>query len=85
MLSSRPALWAASLASPSLRILPREGVEYIAGHPNWFAFIDEWAVPVHVQDLNGSSKYIGASAVKGRKVYAFKVTKPQTILIKKKA
>ena len=28
---------------------------------------------------------IGASAVKGRKVYAFKVTKPQTILIKKKA
>ena len=27
-----------------------EGVEYIAGHPNWFAFIDEWAVPVHVQD-----------------------------------
>lgn len=62
-----------------------ENVEYIAGHPNWFAFIDEWAVPVHVQDLNGSSKYIGASAVKGRKVYAFKVTKPQTILIKKKA
>ena len=42
-----------------------ENVEYIAGHPNWFAFIDEWAVPVHVQDLNGSSKYIGASAVKG--------------------
>ena len=62
-----------------------ENVEYIAGHPNWFAFIDEWAVPVHVQDLNGSSKYIGASAVKGRKVYAFKVTKPKTILIKKKA
>ena len=62
-----------------------ENVEYIAGHPNWFAFIDEWAVPVYVQDLNGSSKYIGASAVKGRKVYAFKVTKPQTILIKKKA
>ena len=60
-------------------------VEYIAGHPNWFAFIDEWAVPVYVQDLNGSSKYIGASAVKGRKVYAFKVTKTQTILIKKKA
>ena len=62
-----------------------ENVEYIAGHPNWFAFIDEWAVPVYVQDLNGSSKYIGASAVKGRKVYAFKVTKPQTVLIKKKA
>lgn len=62
-----------------------ENVEYIAGHPNWFAFIDEWAVPVYVQDLNGSSKYIGASAVKGRKVYTFKVTKPQTILIKKKA
>ena len=32
-----------------------ENVEYIAGHPNWFAFIDEWAVPVYVQDLPAST------------------------------
>lgn len=62
-----------------------EGVEYVAGHPNWFAVVEEWAVPVHVQDLSGSGDFIGASAVQGRKVYAYKVTKPQTILVKKSA
>lgn len=61
-----------------------ENVEYVAGHPNWFAVIDEWAVPVHLQDLSGSGDFIGASAVQGRKVYAYKVTKDQTILVKKK-
>lgn len=61
-----------------------ETVEYVAGHPNWFAVIDEWAVPVHLQDLSGSGDFIGASAVQGRKVYAYKVTKGQTILVKKK-
>lgn len=61
-----------------------ENVEYVAGHLNWFAVIDEWAVPVHLQDLSGSGDFIGASAVQGRKVYAYKVTKGQTILVKKK-
>ena len=60
-----------------------ENVEYVAGHPNWFAVIDEWAVPVHLQDLSGSGDFIGASAVQGRKVYAYKVTKGQTILLEK--
>ena len=45
---------------------------------------DRWAVPVHLQDLSGSGDFIGASAVQGRKVYAYKVTKGQTILVKKK-
>lgn len=62
-----------------------ENVEYIAGHPNWFARIEEWAVPVAVNDLKGSGSFIGACAVQGRKIYAHKVTKPKTILIKKKA
>lgn len=61
-----------------------ENVEYVVGHPNWFAVIDEWAVPVYLQDLSGSGDFIGASAVQGRKVYAYKVTKGQTILVKKK-
>lgn len=60
-----------------------ENVEYVAGHPNWFAVIDEWAVPVHLQDLSGSADFIGASAVQGRKVYAYKVTKAAAILVKK--
>lgn len=59
--------------------------EFIAGHPDWCTRVHEWMVGVHLQDLAGSSKYIGASAVQGRKIYAHKVTKPQTLLIKRNA
>ena len=57
--------------------------EIIAGHPNWCSRVHEWAVPVRVQNLNESGTYIGASAVQGRKIYGHKVTKPETLLIKK--
>lgn len=60
-----------------------EGVEFIAGHPDWCCRVREWQTPVQLNDLTGSGRYIGASAVQGRKVYAHKVTKPQTLLIKK--
>lgn len=59
--------------------------EVIAGHPDWCTRINEWQVAPHVQDLAGSGKYIGASAVQGRKIYAHKVTKATAVLIKKKA
>lgn len=59
--------------------------EFIAGHPDWCTRINEWAVPVHLQDINGSGTYIGASAVQGRKIYAHKVTKAKAVYIKKKA
>ena len=59
--------------------------EIIAGHPNWCARVEEWQVPVHLQDLSGSGTFIGASAVQGRKIYAHAVTKPTTLLIKKKS
>ena len=59
--------------------------EFLAGHPDWCTRIKEWSVPVHLQDLAGSGKYIGASAVQGRSIYAHAVTKSQTLLIKKKA
>ena len=59
--------------------------ELIAGHPDWCCRIAEWKVPVHLQDLSGSGDYIGASAVQGRYIYAHTVTKPKTLLIKKKA
>lgn len=62
-----------------------ENTELIAGHPNWCVRVAEWMVPVHLQDLAGSGEYIGASAVQGRYVYAHTVTKPKTLLIKKKA
>lgn len=57
--------------------------EFIAGHPNWCHRVQEWAVDVHAQDLAGSGKYIGASAVQGRKVYGLKISKPQTVYIKR--
>ena len=57
--------------------------EFICGHPNWCHRVQEWQVPVHVQDLSGSGKYIGASAVQGRKVYGLKVSKPKTLYIKR--
>lgn len=65
--------------------LTAESTEFIAGHPDWCTRVNEWQVPVHLQDVNGSGKYIGASAVQGRKIYAHKVTKASTLFIKKKA
>lgn len=58
---------------------------FLAGHPNWCCRIEEWMVPVAVNDLKGSGKYIGASAVQGRKIYEHKVTKPKTLIIKRNA
>lgn len=65
--------------------LNAESTEFIAGHPDWCTRVNEWSVPVHLQDINGSGKYIGASAVQGRRVYEHKVTKAKTLYIKKKA
>lgn len=57
--------------------------EFIAGHPNWCHRVQEWAVDVHSQDLSGSGNYIGASAVQGRKIWGRKISKPQTVYIKR--
>lgn len=48
-------------------------LQMLAGHPRFATRVKEWSVPVHVQDLSASGKYIGASAVQGRQVYAHKV------------
>lgn len=57
--------------------------EFIAGHPNWCHRVQEWAVQVHAQDLAGSGKFIGASAVQGRKIFGLKISKPQTVYVKR--
>ena len=57
--------------------------EFIAGHPNWCHRVQEWAVNVHLQDLAGSGKYIGATAVQGRKIFGLKISKPQTVYVKR--
>lgn len=60
-----------------------EGVEFIAGHKDYCTRVNEWAVPVHLVDLEGSGQYIGASAVQGRIVYEHAVTNAEGILVKK--
>ena len=57
--------------------------EFICGHLNWCHRVMEWQVPVHLQDLSGSGNFIGASAVQGRKIYGLKISKPQTLYIKR--
>lgn len=51
----------------------------IAGHPRFATRVAEWSVPVHVQDLAESGKYIGACAVQGRRVYGHAVLRATAI------
>lgn len=51
----------------------------LAGHPRFATRVNEWSVPVKVQDLSESGKYIGACAVQGRMVYAHKVLRSAAI------
>ena len=48
-------------------------LQMLAGHPRFATRAMDFAVQIHIQDLSGSGKYIGASAVQGRKVYDHKV------------
>lgn len=59
-------------------------VEYIIGNRIFCHFVDEWMVPVTVNDLK-DGKHIGASAVQGRRVYGMMVSRPTTVTIKKHA
>ncbi len=54
-------------------------LQLLAGHPRFATRAMEFAVDIHVQDLSGSGKYIGASAVQGRKVYDHKVLRSLAI------
>lgn len=63
-----------------------ENVEYIVYAVDWCQKIDEWKVnPVIVDLTNGSDKYIGASALKGRFVYENVVTDAKAVIVKKTA
>ena len=52
--------------------------------PNGVKKIDEWKINPRVVDLtDGSDKYIGASALKGRFVYEDVVTDAKAVIVKK--
>lgn len=54
-------------------------LQMLAGHPRFATRAMDFAVQIHLQDLSGSGKYIGASAVQGRKVYDHKVLRSVAI------
>ena len=58
--------------------------EVIFGHSDYCHRVEEWSVPVKVQDLGASGTFIGASAVQGRKVYGVLVSKQKAVLVKSK-
>jgi len=58
--------------------------EFITGHADWCHRIREWVVEPFIQDLNGDSDFVGASAVKGRWVFKHKVSKAAAVLVKTK-
>ena len=51
----------------------------ICGHPRFATRVNAWQAPVRLQSLDGSGKYIGASAVQGRLVYAHKVLRQKGV------
>ncbi|MEA4921395.1 MAG: hypothetical protein VB078_10820 [Clostridiaceae bacterium] len=55
--------------------------EFMCGHPNWCHRVEEWSVPVTINNL--TNEYIGSSAVQGRKVYGIKISKPETVYVKR--
>lgn len=55
------------------------GLAAVCGHPRFATRVNEWQVPVGLQSLAGSGKYIGASAVQGRHVYAHKVLRAAAV------
>ena len=72
-----------------VKVIPQdlgEGIEYIVYAVDWCQKIDEWKVnPVVVDLTDGSDKYIGASALKGRFVYENVVTDAKAVIVKKKS
>lgn len=55
------------------------GLAVICGHPRFATRVNAWQAPVRLQSLEGSGKYIGASAVQGRMVYAHKVLRQKGV------
>lgn len=56
-----------------------ENLGMIVGHLKFATRAKEFSVEPHLQDLAGSGKYIGASAVQGRNVYDHKVLRSVAI------
>lgn len=59
-----------------------DSVSYIIGNTVFCHYVDEWKVPVHVEDLK-DGKHIGASVVQGRRCYGDMVSRAETVIVHK--
>ena len=57
-------------------------VDYILGNRIFCHYVDEWAVKIGINDL-ADGEHIGASAIQGRDVYGYMISRPTTVLVKK--
>lgn len=57
------------------------GKQFIVGNSDFCHFVDEFIVPVSVNDLS-DGVHIGASAVQGRNIFGFKLSKANTVFTK---
>lgn len=57
------------------------GVQYMIIAPDWCKAIDEWKIEPRVVDIQ-DAKYVGASKLEGRMVYANAVTDKKAVIVK---
>lgn len=57
------------------------GTEFVLGNKVFCHYVADWQTPVAVNDL-ADGAHIGCSAVQGRQVYGYAITKPTTVLVK---
>lgn len=57
------------------------GKAFVVGNSDYCHLVNEWQVPVSVNDLYDGA-HIGASAVQGRIIYGYKISKPSTVFVK---
>lgn len=57
------------------------GAQYIVFAPDWCKAIDEWTIEPRVRDM-ADAKYVGASKLEGRMVYANAVTDKKAVVVK---
>ena len=56
-------------------------MQFIVGNSDFCHFVNEFAVPVEVKDL-ADGAHIGASAVQGRNIFGYKISKANTVFSK---
>lgn len=57
------------------------GAQYIVFAPDWCKAIDEWTIEPRVREM-ADAKYVGASKLEGRMVYADAVTDKKAVVVK---